>query len=223
MSSVSTGRPSRRPANPGPAADDLQAIGRREREPLELERDVADLGHQSVARSVLSAASPSTAAVSVVSCRWSTTATRSRTSRPSTETANETRPKLSTAPTEDHERRPHREPRTRRGILAAGRRRRVDKLGRNKQHDAEHDRWQPPALDVLEVGREQPDRDHQGGDGERGQHHLDDLERLPGGEAAVPIQEQADQKHDRPERNEDWPDFESPRHSVSPCKSWSGL
>ena len=95
-STVSTGRPSRRPSSPLQRPTTSSRPGS-----LQPKRSSSN------ATSPTSGISPPLASgrrpprrrpVSVVSCRWSSTATRSRTSRPSTEIANEIRPTLSTAP-----------------------------------------------------------------------------------------------------------------------------
>src|SRR6185436_1597662 len=85
-------------------ADHLEAVVGRPLEPLELERNVTDRGHQlSLSASGGSLSSEALerwtgAPVSVGGGRWSTALTRRRRSRPSTATAKDTLVRLKTAP-----------------------------------------------------------------------------------------------------------------------------
>ena len=97
---VSAGRASRRPVDALPAADDLEPVVGGPLEALELERQprrASAISLRPLRR--LADGRRASAALSVVSGRWSTAATRWRSRAPRSATENDTRPMLSTAPT----------------------------------------------------------------------------------------------------------------------------
>jgi hypothetical protein len=114
-----------------------------------------------------------------------------------------------------HEHRAEREPHAGLEILAARGRRWVDHLGDHEDHRGADHRQQPAALQIAEVRQQQPGRDRERRDGEHRQQYLDHLERLPRCQRAVPLEEEAHEQDRCTNRDEQRPDFKSPRHGPS--------
>ena len=212
------------PAHAVPAADHLEAVVGRPLEPLELERNVTDRGHQLSLSA--SGGSLSSEALGALDGRAGLGRRRAmidgaHAPAPVTPLDRDREGDLGQA----QDRADHHDHGTREGEPRSGAQLRVAEAGRrleqlvgDQDERCADDPRHEAAIDVVHVRHQEPDGRDERGDRQGGEDHVRDLEHLPGVEDGEPVQEQGDQQYERAQRQHDRPDVESASQRVSSCR-----